>query len=74
MVDEMIDYFGEDLVFKQIGTEDNYEVHVSVNEEDGLFFGLLQHGSNIKVVIPKRVKDELLGRLKRIQDQYNEIG
>ncbi|WP_303871908.1 YafY family protein [Acetobacterium wieringae] len=73
MVDVLIDNFGEDLVFKQIGTEDNYEVHVSVNEEDGLYFWLLQHGSNLKVVSPERVRDKLLVYVQDIKELYENV-
>lgn len=69
MVDELIDYFGENIEFKQNGS-DEYDVRVAVNEGDGLYFWLLQYGENVKVVSPVQVREELLKRVRRIKDLY----
>lgn len=70
MVDELIDYFGEDLKFRENGSEGEYEVHVSVNNGDGLYYWLLQHGENVKVVSPDPVRNELLRRIDTIRSLY----
>jgi predicted DNA-binding transcriptional regulator YafY len=70
MVDELVDYFGEDLKFRENGSEDEFEVHVSVNNADGLYYWLLQHGENVKVVSPEPVRDELLRRIDKIRSLY----
>lgn len=70
MVDEMIDNFGNDIEFKQVGTVDYYEVHVTINEGEGLYFWLLQHRDNLKVVSPEKVRDKLLEYVQDIQDLY----
>ncbi len=71
MVDEIIDYFGEDIQFKK--QEDNYfDVRVSVNDGDGLYFWLLQYAEKVKVISPKSVRNELLKRVQAIIKNYDE--
>lgn len=69
MVDELIDYFGEEIEFQK-REEDFFDVRVVVNDGDGLYFWLLQYAEKVKVISPENVRVELLDRIKRIMDLY----
>lgn len=72
MVDDLVDYFGEDILFRGKGAGDEYEYRVKVNEGDGLYFWLLQYGENVTVVSPLRIRDELLKRIDQIRSKYSK--
>lgn len=68
MVDDIIDYFGDEVTFTPNGNR--YDVSVCVNESQGLYYWLLQFGENVKVISPNSVKEKLIAKLKNICKQY----
>lgn len=70
MVDDLIDYFGTDLVLTNY--DDKLRVTVDVLDSNGLYYWLLQYEKNVKVITPASVKDKLLLKVKDILKLYEE--
>ncbi|MGI6110317.1 MAG: helix-turn-helix transcriptional regulator [Eubacteriaceae bacterium] len=70
MVDELLDYFGSDIHFDSNGSR--VQTTVDVIDSDGLYYWLLQHGTNIKVIRPESVRTQLVNRVNAIQALYAE--
>lgn len=70
MVDDLLDYFGTDIVFRK--HDDGYHATVKVMDSEGLYYWLLQYGSNVKVISPDSVKEKLLGKVKGVLKMYEE--
>ena len=68
MVDNLIDYFGSDLVFKKHG--EKWRTYVNVLEGEGLYYWLMQYGKNIKVLEPIKVREKLICQLKETLKIY----
>ena len=68
MMDELTDYFGNNL--KAVPVNDLYDVTVQAIKSDGLYYWLLQHGENIEVVSPRDVREEFISKLKNILSHY----
>ncbi|MDD3227811.1 MAG: WYL domain-containing protein [Oscillospiraceae bacterium] len=72
MVDDLIDFFGDEIRF--IPIEDGFHVVVDVMESDGLYFWLLQYGEHMTIVEPESVRAELVRRLDSIRKRYGSEG
>lgn len=70
MVDDVIDYFGTELHFKNDG--DKYQVTVNVMNGEGLYYWLLQYGRNIKIISPDSVREKFLEKVREILKLYKE--
>lgn len=68
MADEIVDYFGTDIRISKFN--DGFEVTIEVNDGNGLYYWLMQHGANIKVVSPQKVIDTLKTKLQEAIDLY----
>lgn len=72
MVDDLIDFFGDEIQFAPAG--DGFHVVVDVMESDGLYFWLLQYGEHMTIVEPASVRTELMRRLDTIRNRYESGG
>ena len=72
MVDEILDYFGETIKFEK-REHDFFDVRVEVNDGEGLYYWLLQHADNVKVITPDSVRTKLLDKVKKIVNLYDEL-
>ncbi|PRR79963.1 helix-turn-helix transcriptional regulator [Clostridium luticellarii] len=70
MVDDVADYFGTELNFKNAG--DKYQVTVNVMDGEGLYYWLLQYGRNIKIISPASVRERFLEKVREILELYKE--
>lgn len=70
MVDDLIDYFGSDLIF--VPYNEKYRVTVDVMDSEGLYYWLLQYEKNVKVIAPIGVREKLIDKAKGILDLYRE--
>ncbi len=68
MIDELIDYFGENLKIKE--HYDLFDVTVTVMDTKGLYYWLLQHGESIEVIKPKAVREEFTQMLEKIYKKH----
>jgi len=64
----LLDYFGEGIHFKEL--EEGYQVTVDAMESEGLYFWLLQHECNIKIISPNSVKETLIEKATGILNMY----
>jgi predicted DNA-binding transcriptional regulator YafY len=46
---------------------------VEVNDGEGLYYWLLQHADNVKVITPDSVRTKLLDKVKKIVNLYDEL-
>lgn len=70
MVDDLIDYFGTELHFKNAG--DKYQVTVDVMDSQDLYYWLLQYGRNIKIISPASVREKFIEKVREILKLYKE--
>lgn len=68
MIDEIVDCFGDDIRIQKLGK--GTTITVTVRDGDGLYYWLMQHGSNITVISPQSVKNRLVEFLKDTLRQY----
>jgi predicted DNA-binding transcriptional regulator YafY len=69
MLEELIDYFGNDLIISKV-EEEMIEVSVGVRDGEGLYYWILQHGSNMEVISPIEIRQEVKKRLKNTLKLY----
>lgn len=69
MLEELIDYFGNDLIIAKVEDE-MIEVSVGVRDGEGLYYWILQHGSNMEVLSPNEIRQEVKKRLKNTLKLY----
>lgn len=69
MLEELVDYFGNDLIITKV-EEEMIEISVSVRDGEGLFYWILQHGSNMEVISPIEIREEVKKRLKNTLKLY----
>ena len=70
-IDSVIDSFGED-VFVRNNDDGTISASISVSDSNGLYTWLLHHGEEVKVLEPISVKTELVQRLKRMLNYYED--
>ncbi len=70
MVPELVDYFGTNLRIREVNGF--LYVSVQVNESEGLYYWLLQHGEYIEIVAPLIVRNNYITKLKSILMQYKD--
>lgn len=70
MVDDLVDYFGSELIFRE--QDDGYLVTIDVMDSEGLYYWLLQYEKHVKVISPTSVKDKLLEKVKGILELYGD--
>lgn len=68
MADKIVDYFGPYIKIKKLPS--GFDITVEVNDGNGLYYWLMQHGTNIKVVSPQNVIDKLKLKLQETLELY----
>lgn len=71
MIEEICDYFEEGLRILSYDAE-NADISIKTYESDGLYYWLMQHGENVKVLEPENVRDEIKSRLKSALSMYEK--
>ena len=69
MLQELIEYFGNDLIISKV-EEEMIEVSAGVRDGDGLYYWILQHGSNMEVTSPIEIREEVKKKLKNTLKLY----
>ncbi len=70
MVDDLVDYFGNDISFRE--HNEQFIVAVDVLDSNCLYYWFLQHEQNVKVISPIGVKEKLIEKVKGILALYEE--
>ncbi len=70
MVDELIDYFGENIRIEK--TNGLFDVSINVMESEGLYYWLLQHGENIEIISPQKIRDNFIQKIDGISKRYKK--
>lgn len=71
LVNVMIDYFGLDANMKKLD-EEYGQLRVKANRSEGLVRWLLNWGSDVKVVEPQDLVEELSGEIQKMKQLYEE--
>lgn len=70
-IDSVLDSFGED-VFVRNNDDGTISASICVSDSKGLYTWLMNHGEKVRVLEPLSVKNELVQRLKKMLDYYEE--
>ena len=71
LCEEISDRFGQDVPFFPLdNTNNHFEARIPVQDSPGLYFWLLQHADNIKVLAPENVRNQLVQRIKNMLALY----
>jgi len=73
MMDHLVDQFGMDMIIKSCAAsedEGKYLVTAETSESDGLYYWLLQFGSNIEIISPSSVRAKYIAMLNKILEKY----
>lgn len=76
MIGYMYDEFGENILRTeeaQNGVQGYLDIYINTTENDGLYYLLLQYGSNIEIIAPDTVRAKYIKMLKSMMEKYRDI-
>ena len=74
MISHMYDEFGNNILRAEEvkeNTDNKLDIYISTAENDGLYYLLLQYGSNIEVIAPEHVRKRYAKILQAMMEKYH---